>query len=96
MSSFVQHCEQSRRLFGKAFEEVHLWLDAFAFKPPHGMRHRKIRHHQAGVEEVRRKWGDQAAAAARQHVVSDLEMEGWNPGDHFPADEKDYVRMGLF
>ena len=33
---------------------------------------------------------------ARQHIISDLKLEGWTEFDHFPIDEKDYVRMGLF
>ena len=48
------------------------------------------------IEEVRRMWGDEAAAAARAHIVSDLKLEGWTEADRFPRDEADYVRMGLF
>jgi len=94
--SFQEHCEESGRLFGDAFEVVHKFLDEYAGKPPYGMRHRRLRHHVAGVEEVRRRWGDRAAEAARQHIVSDLKMDGWREGDHFPRDEADFVRMGLF
>ena len=91
-----EHCEESRRLVGQEFREVHLWLDEFAGTPL-GARHRRRRHHLAGVEEVRRRWGDLAADAARQHVVSDLRQEGWVEGrDRIPKDEDDYVRMGLF
>jgi hypothetical protein len=32
----------------------------------------------------------------RHHIISDLKMEGWKDTDHFPKDEADYVRMGLF
>ena len=83
-------------LLGKPFGEVHRWLDEFAGKPPYGMRHRKKRHHEAGVEEVRRQWGEQAAAAARQHIISDLKMEGWTEEQPFPRNEQEYVSMGLF
>ena len=31
----------------------------------------------AGIEEVRRKWGDKAAAAARAHITADLNMSLW-------------------
>jgi Domain of unknown function (DUF6915) len=96
MSSFVEHCEESKRLFGKPFKEVHLWLDEFAGKPPHGMRHRKKRHHEAGIQQAVELFGDLAGQAARQHVISDLKMEGWTESDHFPRDEEDYVKMGLF
>ena len=92
---FGDHCAESVRLFGEAFEEVHRWLDEYAATPL-GARHRRKRHHLAGIEEVRRRWGDRAAEAARRHVISDLQEEGWRETDHLPADEKDYRRMGLF
>ena len=91
-----EHCDESSRLFGKPFKQVHLWLDKF-FSTPLGARHRRKRHHLAGIEEVRRRWGDQAAEVAKRHIISDLTQEGWREGiDRFPADEADYVRMGLF
>jgi hypothetical protein len=96
MPSFEQHCAESIVLLGKPFGEVHKWLDEFAGRPPYGMRHRKLRHHQAGINEARKRWGDEAAAAARQHIISDLKMEGWTEDQPFPRDERDYVRMGLF
>ena len=96
MPSFQQHCEESRLRFGKPFSEVHRWLDEFAAKPPYGMRHRQLRHHLAGIEEVRRLWGEEAAEAARDHIIADLKMEGWSATDPFPKDEKHYQRMGLF
>ena len=96
MPSFEQHCIESVQLFGEPFEEVHRWLDELAGRPPHGMRHRKFRHHQAGIDEVRRRWGDKAAAAARAHIIADLRMEGWMDDMPFPRDEREYVRMGLF
>jgi hypothetical protein len=94
---FEEHCTESLQTFGKPYAEVHKWLDELAFKPPYGMKHRKVRHHAAGVEEVRRMWGDEAAKAARQHIITDLKMEGWREGEHpFPQNEAHYVRMGLF
>ena len=38
----------------------------------------------------------EAAVAARQHIIADLREEGWTEQDHFPRDEADYKRMGLF
>ena len=96
MPSFKEHCEESERLFGQPYPKVHKWLDEFAGKPPFGMKHRRLRHHAAGVEQVRKLFGEAAAAAARQHIISDLEMEGWSENDPFPRDEEEYVRMGLF
>jgi len=83
-------------LFGESFEYVHLWLDEFAGKKPYGMKHRRLRHHLAGVMEVERMWGAAAAKAARQHIISDLMMEGWKESDRFPVDEIDYIKMKLF
>lgn len=96
MPSFSQHCADTIAVFGKPYEEVHLWLDEFAGKPPYGMRHRKLRHHRAGIELVRKLWGDEAAEAARLHVIADLKQEGWTEVHPFPQDEQDYKRIGLF
>ena len=82
--------------FGASFADVHRWLDEFAGKPPYGMRHRRKRHHLAGIDEVRQRFGQEAADAARQHIISDLKQEGWTESDRIPKDEADYVRMGLF
>lgn len=41
-------------------------------------------------------FGKEAALAAEAHIISDLKMEGWKETDHFPEDERDYVKMGLF
>lgn len=90
------HCDESIRLFGKPYGEVHSWLDAFAGSKSFGMRHRKKRHHLKGIEEGREFFGDEGAEAARRHIVSDLKEKGWTENDHFPKDEDEYVRMGLF
>ena len=50
----------------------------------------------AGIAEVRRLWGDEAAEAARQHIIANLKLEGWRETDPFPKDEQHYQRMGLF
>ena len=93
---YNEHCEESIRVFGKPYGQVHEWLDAFAGTKEFGMRHRKKRHHLKGIEEVRALWGDEAAEAARLHIIADLKMEGWRESDLFPRDEAHYVEMGLF
>ena len=70
--------------------------DEFAGTPEYGFRHRKKRHHQAGIEEAVRLFGESVREAARLHMVMDLKLEGWKETDHFPQDEADYVKMGLF
>ena len=95
MSTFDRHCEESLRLFGKPYEEVHRWLDEFMGTEKYGMRHRRVRHHLAGLEEVARLLGEEAVKAARQHIISDLKEEGWTEDDPFPR-ERHYVEMGLY
>lgn len=65
------HCDECIRVLGKPFTEVHRFLDEFAEREP--IKHRVHRHHQAGVEMVRRRWGDEAAKAAELHIKTD-----WN------------------
>lgn len=84
------------RSFGKAYVEVHLWLDEFAGTSEYDMRHRRVRHHEAGIREAAALFGEEAGKAARQHVITDLKWDGWTENDHFPQNEADYVRMGLF
>jgi hypothetical protein len=96
MSTFDQHCQESMLRFGQAFEGVHRWLDEFAGKPPYGMRHRRVRHHEAGIREAKALFGDIAGEVARQHIISDLKEEGWTENDPFPRDEQHYVKIGLF
>jgi hypothetical protein len=69
MPLLEKHCEDCRIILGEAFTEVHEWLDEFF--PTMGPRHRSVRHHTAGVEEVRRIWGDKAAQAAEIHIRAD-------------------------
>lgn len=89
-----EHEKMTIQLLGEPFTEVHLFLDEYFSTL--GARHRRIRHHLQGIEEVRSRWGDDAADAAQIHIVEDLKGEGWRDGDHFPVDEADYKKMGLF
>ena len=70
MSSLKEHCEDCVKAIGEPFEEVHIWLDAF-FNKSGSFAHRDERHHMAGVEEVRKMWGDKAAEAAKIHIMKD-------------------------
>ena len=93
---FEEHCLDSEVIFGKKFEEVHKWLDEFAGKPNIGMKHRKFRHHLKGIEEVEKLFGLEASKAARRHIEQDMKEEGWTVKDHFPINENDYTKMGLY
>ena len=95
--SFEEHCKECKQKLGKRHEDVHKWLDEFAFSAQYGMRHRRVRHHRAGIEKARRLFGEDGAQAAMLHVLADLREEGWREGvDRFPEDEREYVRMGLW
>jgi hypothetical protein len=69
MPTFDKHCSDCRLALGEDFADVHRWLDEFF--PTMGPKHRCVRHHAAGVEEVRRTWGDAAAEAAIIHIKAD-------------------------
>jgi len=92
----ADHQRESRDLFGDDFTEVHLWLDAFQGTEKYRMRHRRVRHHIAGIREAERLFGPEGAKAARQHIISDLKGEGWTVGDPFPKDEADFIKIGFF
>lgn len=96
MAWFVEHCEESYKLFRKTYAEVHNWLDEFAGSKECGMKHRKFRHHEKGIQEAILLFGEEGGRAARAHIITDLKQDGWTENDHFPQDEADYVRMGLF
>ena len=74
--TFEQHCQECEAKLGSSYEEVQRWLDAFARSERHGTRHRKVRHHLAGIEEAGRLFGKGAAEAARLHFVADLRDDG--------------------
>jgi DNA-binding GntR family transcriptional regulator len=69
MAHFDEHCNDCIAALGEPFPQVHLWLDEFF--PVKGPHHRVVRHHRDGVEEVRKAWGDRAAAAAEVHIKKD-------------------------
>jgi len=69
MAKFEEHCEDCIRELGEPFSNVHIWLDEYFILLRH--KHREIRHHQEGVQEIREMWGDKAASAAEIHIKRD-------------------------
>jgi DNA-binding GntR family transcriptional regulator len=91
------HCRRCLDLLGEDFRHVHLWLDEFSGTPQYGTRHRHVRHHARGIEEVRQRWGDRAREAAELHVEHDLAGEAWQKGrDPMPRDAEEWRMMGLW
>ena len=74
--TYEDHCEETLQKLGDRHERVHRWLDEFAKDTYPLVSHRVHRHHEAGVEEVRHKWGDSAAKAAELHILSDVACYG--------------------
>lgn len=91
-----QHCNECEQNFGSPYAEIHTWLDEFAGSKQYGMRHRRVRHHEAGILQVMELFGGEAGIAARLHILADLREEGWKETDHFPLNEQEYINMGLF
>ncbi len=94
----LEHCLRAKERFGSEFRHVHKWLDEFYGHPTYKTKHRKFRHHWAGINEVRTKWGDIAADVAKQHILDDLRaLEDKNADEYFiPKDEEDYVKRGYW
>ena len=70
MPSLKEHEAECVAKMGEPFTKVHLWLDEFftALGPKY---HRDVRHHDAGVEEARKLFGDRGAEAAKLHIEAD-------------------------
>jgi len=90
-----QHCKDCIEQLGESFEYVHQWLDEFMNHPQYKTRHRCVRHHLKGIEEVKKMWGEKAAMAAEIHIKADLKSDGWTHSN-IPYDEKDYKESGLW
>jgi len=95
MPALEYHCYECIKELGEPFEYVHKWLDEFMNDPKYKTRHRFLRHHRKGIEEVRKMWGDRAARAAEIHIRKDLESDGWS-SIHIPYDEKEFKEQGLW
>lgn len=72
MPSIKDHCIETKAALGSDWFCVHKWLDECAGVYWPSKMHRAHRHHRDGIEEVRKLWGDQAADAARIHILADM------------------------
>jgi hypothetical protein len=71
MSDWKEHAKDCQDQLGNPWYVVHHWLDEFAKIYWPAKVHRIHRHNKSGVEEVRHKWGDEAAEAAEIHILKD-------------------------
>lgn len=73
MPSREYHNKRDKSMGRGDNDHVHALLDQFAHYPDMAFlsRHRKFLHHHEGVEYVRMRWGNEAAEAARQHIIDD-------------------------
>ena len=65
-----EHEKQSVEVFGKPWTEVHVFLDQF-YPKFRGAEHRRVLHHTAGVNEVVRRFGEEARPVAELHIKED-------------------------
>ena len=79
-----KHCEEQ---FGKAFSEVHSFLDQYANRF-RGINHRRLLHHRMGIELIVKQFGEIARGPAEQHIELDFGFipESWTDIDnhYFP------------
>ena len=66
-----EHKAECVEKLGNDWNKVHAWLDASARDYFPFVAHRQLRHHRAGVKQIRAMWGDEAAKAAELHIISD-------------------------
>jgi hypothetical protein len=76
------HADACYQQFGKPYFDVHHFLDQFAFEFS-GYAHRRLLHHQLGVNLVVMEFGETARQAAELHIRQDT-------SDSIPEDWSDY------
>ena len=72
MAHCKEHCKDCLEAgLSRDWHVVHRWLDELAKDYWPWMGHSVHLHNKEGVEEVRKKWGDEAAKAAEIHILKD-------------------------
>jgi len=77
MPSFKQHCRNSKKRTGEAFEELHRWMDEPQKRL--GINHRTERHDNSHIDFVKSKWGNKGVREFLRHIAEDYEFtaEQW-------------------
>jgi len=92
MPSIEKHADSSKRRTGKAYQEVHEWID--------DPRHKEERHDVTRVLEFSRmleeKYGEEAAREYVQHLADDLNSKFNHVGEELQASvDKTLVYFGV-
>jgi Domain of unknown function (DUF6915) len=66
-----EHEKESMKELGQTWTEVHVFLDQYSQKY-RGFLHRRLLHHQLGVEQVEKRFGEGARQAALLHIKQDM------------------------
>lgn len=72
MASLEQHCADCKAELGEEFRDVHVWLDQFYDPAKCSYMHRAFRHHDKGVSEAFKIWGEKGAKAVEIHIKRDF------------------------
>ncbi|MFQ6759457.1 hypothetical protein MWR57_12730 [Desulfovibrionaceae bacterium CB1MN] len=105
MPDLTQHSATCQKLLGKAFKEVHAFLDHFF--PQYGMNHRQILHHRLGIDLTAAQFGEETRIAAELHIIDDLlpgvefdqdwqTLRGQIPATWLPYGEPLFVDLTLY
>jgi len=65
-----RHVKHTLRLYGMRGDHIHLFLDQFW--PKYKISHRRLLHHQLGIELAVRRFGEEASGPAKLHIIDDL------------------------
>lgn len=71
MPSVEEHCKRSKKRTGKTYEDLHKWIDAP--QKELGREHRRVRHDNTYIPEVKRRWRDEGVKEFLKHIVEDYE-----------------------
>jgi hypothetical protein len=69
MAAFEEHCRDCERILGERCENVNKWLDE-KFRV-FGPLHRFYHHHNKGVQEAEKLFGELGRKAALIHILKD-------------------------
>jgi len=100
------HAASSERRFGHKYLYIHWYLDRYAgrkgrdlegdydFTESRKIRHRAKRHHIECVQRIREIFGEEAAEAAKQHILEDFANHP--EYRHYLPSKDDYHNIGFW